>query len=60
MYIASRGFGKSFLLSVYCLLKCTLIPGTKIVIVGAAFRQSKVSLNMDTCGEMHPSTKRLL
>jgi hypothetical protein len=42
MYIASRGFGKSFLLSVYCLLKTTLVPGTKIVIVGAAFRQSKV------------------
>ena len=42
MYIASRGFGKSFLLAVYCLLRCTLIPGTKIVIVGAAFRQSKV------------------
>jgi hypothetical protein len=49
MYIASRGFGKSFLLAVYCILKCTLIPGTKIVIVGAAFRQSKVIFEyMDT------------
>ena len=49
MYIASRGFGKSFLLAVYCLLKTTLIPGTKIVIVGAAFRQSKVIFEyMDT------------
>ena len=49
MYIASRGFGKSFLLAVYCLLRCTLIPGTKIVIVGAAFRQSKVIFEyMDT------------
>tara|TARA_Y100000593_G_scaffold79354_1_gene147717 strand:+ start:732 stop:2801 length:2070 start_codon:yes stop_codon:yes gene_type:complete len=49
MYIASRGFGKSFLLAVYCLLKCTLTPGTKIVIVGAAFRQSKVIFEyMDT------------
>jgi len=42
MYIASRGFGKSFLLSVYAMLKCILIPGTKVVIVGAAFRQSKI------------------
>ena len=42
MYTASRGFGKSFLLAVYCLLRCMLIPETKIVIVGAAFRQSKV------------------
>jgi len=49
MYIASRGFGKSFLLAVYAMLKCALIPETKIVIVGAAFRQSKVIFEyMDT------------
>ena len=42
MYIASRGFGKSFLMSLYCILRCMLCPGTKIVVVGAAFRQSKV------------------
>lgn len=42
MYIASRGYGKSFLLAVYCLLRTILIPDTKIVIVGAAFRQSKI------------------
>tara|TARA_R100000995_G_scaffold58692_1_gene29479 strand:+ start:3520 stop:5610 length:2091 start_codon:yes stop_codon:yes gene_type:complete len=55
MYIASRGFGKSFLLAVYCLLRCTLIPGTKIVIVGAAFRQSKVIFEyMDTIWRSAP------
>ena len=49
MYIASRGFGKSFLLAVYGMLRCALMPGTKIVIVGAAFRQSKVIFEyMDT------------
>ena len=49
MYIASRGFGKSFLLAVYGILKCILIPETKIVIVGAAFRQSKIIFEyMDT------------
>ena len=42
MFVASRGFGKSWLMSVYGMLKCALIPGTKVVIVGAAFRQSKV------------------
>jgi hypothetical protein len=42
MFIASRGFGKSFILALYAFLKCIFIPGTKIVIVGAAFRQSKV------------------
>lgn len=42
MFIASRGFGKSFLMSLYCILRCMLVPGTKIVVVGAAFRQSKI------------------
>ena len=42
MLIASRGFGKSFILSVYAILRALLMPGRKIVVVGAAFRQSKV------------------
>ena len=42
MFIASRGFGKSFLLALYAFLRCIFVPGTKVVIVGAAFRQSKV------------------
>jgi hypothetical protein len=42
MYIASRGWGKSFLLALYSVLRCVFYPGTKIVIVGAAFRQSKI------------------
>mgnify|MGYP005994343805 CR=1 FL=1 len=42
MLIASRGFGKSFMLSLYAILRALLMPGRKIVVVGAAFRQSKV------------------
>jgi hypothetical protein len=42
MFIASRGFGKSFIMALYCILRMILKPGTKIVIVGAAFRQSKI------------------
>ena len=42
MLICSRGFGKSFMMGIYCLLKMLLVPGTKIVICGAAFRQSKI------------------
>ena len=42
MFIASRGFGKSFIMSLYCILRMILKQGTKIVIVGAAFRQSKI------------------
>lgn len=42
MLIGSRGFSKSFLLALYAVLKCAFYPGTKVVIVGAAFRQSKI------------------
>jgi hypothetical protein len=42
MLIASRGFGKSFMLSLYSMLRALLLPKRKVVVVGAAFRQSKV------------------
>ena len=42
MLIASRGFGKSFMLAVYALLRILLLPRRRVVICGAAFRQSKV------------------
>lgn len=42
MLIASRGFGKSFMLSLYAVLRALIFPKRKIVVVGAAFRQSKV------------------
>jgi len=41
MMIACRGASKSFCLSVYCILRALLLPKRRIVIVGAAFRQSK-------------------
>ncbi len=42
MLIASRGFGKSFMLSLYAMIRALLMPERKVVVVGAAFRQSKV------------------
>jgi hypothetical protein len=33
---------KSFLLSLYCMLRIFFLPERKVVVVGAAFRQSKV------------------
>jgi hypothetical protein len=42
MLVGSRGLGKSFQLSLYSILRAMLMPKRKIVIVGAAFRQSKV------------------
>jgi hypothetical protein len=42
MLVASRGGGKTWLLSLYALLRAIFCQGSKIVIVGAAFRQSKI------------------
>jgi len=42
MLVASRGFGKSFILSLYAMMRALLMPGRKIIVVGAAFRQSKI------------------
>jgi hypothetical protein len=42
MLIASRGFGKSFTLALYAVLRALILPKRKVVVVGAAFRQSKV------------------
>jgi hypothetical protein len=44
MLIASRGFGKSFCLAVYAILRCLLKDGSKVVVVGSGFRQSKLIL----------------
>ena len=67
MYIASRGFGKSYLMAVYCLLKMILTPaakaggaGVKIIIVGAAFRQAKVIFEyMETVWRNSPRLRSL-
>jgi len=42
MFVGSRGCSKRYMLAVYPLLKCALSAKTKVVLVGAAFRQSKV------------------
>lgn len=41
MLIGSRGCSKSFTLGVYAVLRALLSQGSKVVIVGTAFRQSK-------------------
>jgi len=40
--LMTRGGGKTFLLAVYALLRAMMVPGSKIVIVAASFRQSKL------------------
>lgn len=60
MLIGSRGMGKSFILSVYPILRALFIPGRKVTIVGAAFRQSKVLFEyMDTIWRNAPILRDL-
>lgn len=60
MVIGSRGMGKSFILSVYPLLRALFMPRRKIVVVGAAFRQSKVLFEyMDTIWKNAPILRDL-
>lgn len=60
MLIGSRGMGKSFILSVYPLLRALFMPRRKIVVVGAAFRQSKVLFEyMDTIWKNAPILRDL-
>lgn len=42
MFIATRGGSKSYLLGLYSVLKVLFCPGSKIIFVGAGFRQSKI------------------
>lgn len=41
MLIATRGASKTFLLALYALMRALLMPGRRVVIAGAGFRQSK-------------------
>ena len=42
VFFASRGLGKSFLTSLYCVVKCILYPGTKIVVAAKTKEQAMV------------------
>jgi len=42
MLIATRGGGKTWILSLYAMLRAIFHQGSKVVVVGAAFRQSKL------------------
>ncbi len=45
MLIVSRGGSKTFSLALYSILKALLNPGYRVVLAGAAFRQSKLLFN---------------
>ena len=41
MFIASRGLGKTFLVALYCVCRCVLYPGTKIIVASGNLNQAK-------------------
>ncbi len=60
MLIGSRGMGKSFILALYAILRALFMPRRKVIIVGAAFRQSKVLFEyMDTIWKNAPVLRDL-
>jgi hypothetical protein len=40
MFLASRGLGKTWLTALYCVVRCILYPGTKIVVAGGVKSQA--------------------
>jgi phage terminase large subunit-like protein len=40
MYIAARGQGKSFLVAIFCVVRCILYPGTKICLASKSRKQA--------------------
>lgn len=61
MLVASRGFGKTFLLAIYAMLRAIFHQGCKIVVVGAAFRQSKLIFGyMETIWRNSPVLRNMV
>lgn len=42
MYIAARGQGKSFLIALYCIIRCILYPNTNIVLASGVKKQAQL------------------
>ena len=57
-YIAARGQGKSWLLAVFCCIRCILYPGTKICIASGTRSQS-INILEKIRSELIPKSKLL-
>lgn len=40
IFIAARGLGKTFLTAIFCVVRCILYPGTKVVVVSGTIKQA--------------------
>lgn len=58
VFSASRGIGKSFLIAVFCCIRCILYPGTKVVIASGTRSQS-IAVLEKIITELIPSSPEL-
>ena len=54
-YVASRGQGKTYLVALFCLIRCILYPGTKVKVASYTFKQAKEVVLKITDDFMHKS-----
>lgn len=40
MFIAARGIGKTYLTALFCVVRCILYPGTKVIVVSGTLKQA--------------------
>lgn len=45
MCVWGRGCGKTFMASIFCILQCIFVPGTRILIAGPTFRTARFIFN---------------
>ena len=54
-YVAARSQGKTFLVAIFCVIRCLLFPKTKIKVASATFKQAKFVVKKITDELMHES-----
>lgn len=55
-YVASRGQGKTYLVALFCVIRCILYPGTKIKVASYTFKQAQEVVLKITEDFMHKSS----
>lgn len=53
MYIAARGQGKSYLIAIYCVIRCILYPGTRVVIASSTRKQAALIITEKIIGDIY-------
>lgn len=48
-YVASRGQGKTYLVALFCVVRCILYPGTKVKVASYTFKQAKEVVHKVFC-----------